>query len=221
MSESKKKTCGAKTRAGGKCRKPPLANGRCKFHGGKSIAAGPGHPTYKNGKFSKVPLIGNLAEKVQKEMENAEQLIMRREIAIATIRINELLEGDASSSSVAIHEANELHERAMELLESGDVAQAKKLFIQEGKKVKQAMSCAEAWREIIRVSEQKRKIIASERDAMIRAGNMVTVSQCVHALSTMVAVVLEKVEDPEVIFAIRSQYASLVGPADNHRQEDS
>ena len=221
MNEYKKKTCGAKTRAGGKCRKPPLSNGRCKFHGGKSIPAGPGHPTYKNGKFSKAPLVSNLAEKVQKEMENAEQLSMRREIAIATIRINELLEGDASSSSVAIHEANELHERALELLETGELTQAKKILYQESQKLKQAMSCAEAWREIIRLSDQKRKLVSSERDAMFKAGNMVTVTQCVHALSSMVAVVLERVEDPEVIFAIRSQYASLVGPADNHRQEDS
>ncbi|HZF33285.1 MAG TPA: HGGxSTG domain-containing protein, partial [Candidatus Angelobacter sp.] len=28
--------CGARTRAGGPCRQPAMANGRCRFHGGKS-----------------------------------------------------------------------------------------------------------------------------------------------------------------------------------------
>lgn len=28
--------CGAHTRAGGLCRKPPMPNGRCRFHGGCS-----------------------------------------------------------------------------------------------------------------------------------------------------------------------------------------
>ena len=28
--------CGARTRAGGTCRKPPMPNGRCRFHGGCS-----------------------------------------------------------------------------------------------------------------------------------------------------------------------------------------
>jgi hypothetical protein len=32
--------CGAKTRAGGRCRKPKMPNGRCRFHGG--LSTGPG-----------------------------------------------------------------------------------------------------------------------------------------------------------------------------------
>ncbi len=30
------KHCGAKTRAGGRCKAPPMANGRCRVHGGSS-----------------------------------------------------------------------------------------------------------------------------------------------------------------------------------------
>lgn len=33
------KHCGAKTRAGGKCRAPAMANGRCRVHGGASTGA--------------------------------------------------------------------------------------------------------------------------------------------------------------------------------------
>lgn len=34
------KHCGAKTRAGGKCRAPAMANGRCRVHGGASTGPG-------------------------------------------------------------------------------------------------------------------------------------------------------------------------------------
>lgn len=38
--------CGAKTRAGGKCRSRPMANGKCRMHGGKST--GPKEPNVAN-----------------------------------------------------------------------------------------------------------------------------------------------------------------------------
>ena len=48
-----KKRCGAKLRNGRKCNKSPMTNGRCRLHGGASLPAGPGHPTYKHGLYSK------------------------------------------------------------------------------------------------------------------------------------------------------------------------
>jgi len=44
--------CGAKTRAGGTCRQPPMANGRCRFHGGMSLS-GKAHGRYTRGKYTK------------------------------------------------------------------------------------------------------------------------------------------------------------------------
>jgi hypothetical protein len=53
LSMNGKPPCGAKTRAGGKCKGigiPP--SGRCKLHGGKSLS-GPASPTFKTGLHSK------------------------------------------------------------------------------------------------------------------------------------------------------------------------
>jgi hypothetical protein len=47
-----KKRCGAKTRSGGTCRNWAMANGRCRLHGGKSLA-GPASPSFKHGRHSK------------------------------------------------------------------------------------------------------------------------------------------------------------------------
>jgi len=44
--------CGAKTRTGGRCKQPAMANGRCRLHGGKSLS-GKQHGRYKHGHFTR------------------------------------------------------------------------------------------------------------------------------------------------------------------------
>jgi len=45
--------CGAKTRAGGKCKQPAMPNNRCKMHGGKSTGAPKGNSNaWKHGFYS-------------------------------------------------------------------------------------------------------------------------------------------------------------------------
>ncbi len=44
--------CGAKTRHGGPCRQPAMNNGRCYYHGGKSLS-GEAHGRYKHGQYTK------------------------------------------------------------------------------------------------------------------------------------------------------------------------
>ncbi len=46
-------TCGAKTRSGAPCKKPPLTGKtRCRLHGGMSLS-GKDHPNFKHGHFTK------------------------------------------------------------------------------------------------------------------------------------------------------------------------
>ena len=44
--------CGAKTRAGGRCKQPAMKNGRCRLHGGKSLS-GRQHGRYKHGRYTR------------------------------------------------------------------------------------------------------------------------------------------------------------------------
>jgi hypothetical protein len=52
---AKRVVCGARTRAGGKCGQIAMPNGRCRYHGGKSLS-GTAHGRYKNGQFTKQAL---------------------------------------------------------------------------------------------------------------------------------------------------------------------
>ena len=46
-------TCGAKTRSGNPCQKPPLqGKARCRLHGGMSLS-GQDHPNYRHGHATK------------------------------------------------------------------------------------------------------------------------------------------------------------------------
>lgn len=62
MKQPKKKMCGAKTRSGGKCKRAPMANGRCYLHGG-ATPSGPDSVHYQHGKYAKWTPQG-IAEKV-------------------------------------------------------------------------------------------------------------------------------------------------------------
>ncbi len=58
-------TCNAKTRAGGLCKNAPMANGRCRMHGGKSLC-GIASPRFKHGRYSKY-LVARLAGRYLEE----------------------------------------------------------------------------------------------------------------------------------------------------------
>jgi hypothetical protein len=45
-------TCGAKTRCGMPCRSPAMINGRCRMHGGRSLA-GEESPRFKHGRYTR------------------------------------------------------------------------------------------------------------------------------------------------------------------------
>jgi len=84
--------CGAKTRAGGICAKPAMANGRCNNHGGKSLS-GINAPSFRHGRHSKA--LAKLDADIGDRLEDPALLDPRRTIAVqeyTLARLNELLE---------------------------------------------------------------------------------------------------------------------------------
>jgi hypothetical protein len=66
--------CGARTRAGGKCKGKPMRNRRCRMHGGASLD-GYSHPNYKHGRYCKTTFEGRLriAEVARRKRERAQR----------------------------------------------------------------------------------------------------------------------------------------------------
>lgn len=101
------KICGAKTRAGTPCKKPPVAGKkRCRMHGGLT-PVGPASPHYQNGRHSRYMPTG-IAEKFRIALDDPELTSLREEIAacdamIATIW-EQFDEGQGSTAWKAVLE---------------------------------------------------------------------------------------------------------------------
>jgi len=74
-----KEICGAKTRTGKPCQKPPIAFGRCRLHGGSS-KSGTALPQFKHGRYSKA--LAKLGEDIDGRISDPALLDPRRSIAV-------------------------------------------------------------------------------------------------------------------------------------------
>jgi len=87
-------TCGAKTRSGGTCQKAPVpGRARCRLHGGASLPAGPMHPTYKHGRYSKGGIPKGLREHLERAEADPDLMSLREEIVVIQAVIAERLAG--------------------------------------------------------------------------------------------------------------------------------
>jgi hypothetical protein len=82
--------CGAKTRAGRPCPTPGMWNGRCRMHGGRSLA-GSASGAFKTGRYSKY-MPKRLLERYEEAMGDPNLLALTDEIALVDARAQELLE---------------------------------------------------------------------------------------------------------------------------------
>jgi hypothetical protein len=84
------KLCGAKTRGGGRCKKPAMPNGRCKLHGGKT-PSGTDSVHFKHGLYSNA-FKGRLAERFAQAEAEETPLDLLPELRIQRAMLAERIE---------------------------------------------------------------------------------------------------------------------------------
>lgn len=99
------RSCGAKTRAGGLCKRAPMANGRCRLHGGLT-PSGVAAPSFRHGRYSKY-LPGGLLERYRTALGDQELLGLRDEIALVDARLQELVEALPDATAASTEEIRE------------------------------------------------------------------------------------------------------------------
>ena len=102
------KHCGAKTRAGGKCKQRAMKNGKCYTHGGKSVS-GIASLNFKTGLHSKY-LPKKLQERYNAALENPDLLNLKHDVALIRTLTNEQLSqmeqgNDSNPAWVEVYEA--------------------------------------------------------------------------------------------------------------------
>lgn len=80
--------CGAKKRNGQPCKAPSMKNGRCRIHGGKSLA-GTASPRFKTGAYSKY-LPARLKGKYEEFLADPDLFTLNNETALIKSRLSEL-----------------------------------------------------------------------------------------------------------------------------------
>src|SRR5215207_6276206 len=105
-----KNLCGAKTRSGGECTQPAMANGRCRMHGGRS-PRGVAHPSFKTGRFSR-SIPSRLSQSYEEALADPRKLELTDELAVIVARNRELLESLYSGESDGLRLRD--HKRRME-----------------------------------------------------------------------------------------------------------
>ena len=213
------KKCGAKTRAGGECKKAPMENGRCKLHGGMSLK-GIAHPNYQGKGYSRyVPK--PLGPAITAFLESGDPLSMVDAIATWEGRVDALLRSLESEGSEKAWE--ELAEEWVGFWKATDAEDRAK--VQQHREAIDGLIVSgqvetETWRQIQAADEQRRKLIDSEDKKRERRRGWMRAEEIRYQNQALQLAVIEGVgliEDDKLQRKVRSKIAErfiqIVGPA--------
>ena len=208
------KQCGAKTRTGEKCRQTALANGRCRFHGGKSLA-GIASPTFQDGSRSKYVLPPRLRGRYDAAMNDPALLEQRREIALIDARLGDLLGRVDTGESGALWAALMGQREELIAAKKGNDAVKQILALNTILDlISQGHTDHVAWRELGGVLEQRRKLVESERKRLIEMQQVMTSEQAMLLMNALLMAVKANVSDRSALNAIQSEFLRLTDARD-------
>ena len=201
--------CGAKTRSGGKCKLAPMPNGRCRMHGGMT-PLGPAHGAYKHGRYSKL-LPARLAARYEEALADDTLLELRSDVALLDVRISEALQranaGEGGQLWPQLKDALRNFLKGLTKRDSEGMRaplQAMEHLIERG-----AEETA-LWDEIVRLLEQRRKLVESERKRLVEMQQIITTEQAMTLLAVILDTIRRHVADRKALGAIGADLARLV-----------
>jgi hypothetical protein len=211
--KAKAALCGAKSRDGDPCRQPALENGRCHYHGGRSLR-GIASPTFKDGRHSKY-LPGRLLERYQEAIADEQLLNLRDEIALVDTRLGELLGRLHTRESAAFWTALKDAKRRILSNPTGEDLKATMASLLDT--IDAGGAEYELWAEITPLLETRRKLVESERKRLVDMQQMITAEEAMTLVAGLLRAVKRNVQDVGSLNAIQTEFISLVGRANRGR----
>lgn len=201
MEPNKEKAiCGAKTKSGKPCKKLPIkGRTRCRLHGGLTPAGGPSHHNFKHGRYSRYTTrISN--ERVQKLRhiieEDKDPLNMTPEIAITTMRIEELIENlDTGETAELWKELNRVRAKMVEAVDKEKYQHMPQYVKKLDHLITTGHNASNAYTEIQKWLETKRAIVATETRRVIAAEEMMPKDTAVAIISMVETGIHESLRD--------------------------
>ena len=207
------KECGAKKKNGTPCRMSAMPNGRCRLHGGKSLA-GLASPTYQTGRYSKA-LPARLAARYATAEADPRLLELRDEVALTDARLADLLGRVDTGESGALWQA--LQTLRMDVLAArrvGDTVRQAAALNALLDTIGQAHADYRAWTEIGGVLEQRRRLVESERKRLVEMQQTLTVEKAMLLIGAIGGIIKAHVHDRAILSAIGRDLEGLLARED-------
>jgi hypothetical protein len=203
------KACGAKTRAGGTCRRAAMPNGRCSKHGGKSLV-GPAAPRFRHGRYSKL-LPTHLAARFTEARSDPELLAMRDEIALVDARIADVLQRvDHGESGDSWRGVERLYKRIRDALVTGDRTELSVAVVALGMRVQGSTQDYAAWQDVMALIDRRRVLVESERRRLVVMQQMLSAEQAMTLVTAVLDAVRRHVPDRRMLAAISTDLRMLL-----------
>jgi len=205
--------CGAKTRAGGYCKRPAMkTNGRCRLHGGAALR-GVAQPQFKHGKYSKYLPEGMKAQ-YERSMADPELLSLNNELSIIDTRLLQLIKRlDKGESGRLWLVAGELYEQLTQALRAGSVSDVNKKMMALGEVLKKGGDEYGLWKEIGESMDRRRSLAEAERRRLVDGQYMIDVEKAKTLIAALAASVRKHVTDTKALSAISEDFLRLTeGP---------
>lgn len=205
-----KAICGALNRAGGLCKRPPMPNGKCNLHGGKSLK-GPASPNFKHGRYSKyVPaklgmMIDDMASDPNRLDQTAQMGILD---AMLVETLKEFEVGGGASSWLELSKLKQDYDRAGA---RKDVATQVYVVREVWRLVDSATAKWMASKEAREIIMDRRKLTESERKRLVEEKQMIPLDQVALALSRIGKAILANVPDDRSRQAIYNEVIAILG----------
>jgi len=204
-----KAICGAMTKKGEPCERSPMPNGKCWLHGG-ATPNGLASPNTTHGRYSKY-LPARLAGKYLEAQNDPELLNLAGEIGLVEARIAELLEGvDRDAVGRVWAKIRATYDDLDLAMKTGDSNGTIACMVELGKLTRTGNRDYYAWEEIVKLIEQRRKLVDSERKRRVDMQNMITADRAMLLVSAIVGVIRDNVADRKVLTRISNEIGKLI-----------
>jgi hypothetical protein len=215
---TERRICGAKKRNGEPCTQKPMRNGRCRMHGGKSLA-GAAHPNFRTGKrsryFKSVPAA--MRDGYKAALNDPDLLSMGAEIALLTTRTSALLDRLSTSEAPPWDAAVALAGKLATIIseyEMPEAEQAAQLLVEVVNDGQTKTAANEAtWTELRALIQERAKVAAVEHKREVDLETLIPADKALMLLSAMTAAAREIVTDRDQYRRLNARLLEMV-PAD-------
>lgn len=181
-------------------------NGRCRYHGGKSMP-GIAHPLFKHGKYTK-HLPGRLVASYEETKTDPELLELNDEIALVHARAVDLIKRVDSGESGHLWKKLSLAYAELVRAETGP---EQLLAIQDlGQLIRQGSADYAAWEDVGRQVDRKQRLIESQRKRAQELQHNMPLDQLNFILGALLSAIVKYVADRDTRAAIQAEFNRIL-----------